>query len=70
MNLDDLAKLIPAAAWRLSEDDADPQETREWLDAHGYSGLDDIRGVMSLARCSNPDDFKRAGYAKVLNRYW
>jgi dihydroorotate dehydrogenase (fumarate) len=41
-----------------------------WLDAHGYTGLDDIRGVMSLARCSNPDDFKRAGYAKVLNRYW
>ncbi|MBC8119772.1 MAG: alpha-ketoglutarate dehydrogenase [Burkholderiaceae bacterium] len=33
MNFDDLAKLIPNAAWRLSEDDADPQETREWLDA-------------------------------------
>jgi pyruvate dehydrogenase E1 component len=33
MNLDDLAKLIPNAAWRLPEDDADPQETREWLDA-------------------------------------
>ncbi len=33
MNLDDLAKLIPNAAWRLSEDDADPQETREWLEA-------------------------------------
>ena len=33
MNLDDLAKLIPAAAWRLSENDSDPQETREWLDA-------------------------------------
>ena len=33
MNFDDLAKLIPNAAWRLREDDADPQETREWLDA-------------------------------------
>ena len=33
MNFDDLAKLIPNAAWRLSEDDTDPQETREWLDA-------------------------------------
>jgi pyruvate dehydrogenase E1 component len=33
MNLDDLAKLIPNAAWRLPEDDGDPQETREWLDA-------------------------------------
>jgi len=33
MNFDDLAKLMPNAAWRLSEHDADPQETREWLDA-------------------------------------
>ena len=33
MNFDDLAKLIPNAAWRLREDDADPQETREWLEA-------------------------------------
>jgi pyruvate dehydrogenase E1 component len=33
MNLDDLAKLNPNAAWRLPEDDGDPQETREWLDA-------------------------------------
>ena len=41
-----------------------------WLDAHGCTKLEEIRGVMSLARCTNPDDFKRAGYAKVLNRYW
>jgi pyruvate dehydrogenase E1 component len=33
MNLDDLAKLNPNAAWRLPEDDGDPQETREWLEA-------------------------------------
>jgi pyruvate dehydrogenase E1 component len=33
LNLDDLAKLIPSASWRLSEDDGDPQETQEWLDA-------------------------------------
>jgi pyruvate dehydrogenase E1 component len=33
LNLDDLAKLIPNASWRLPEDDGDPQETREWLDA-------------------------------------
>ena len=33
MNLDDLAKLIPSASWRLPEDDGDPQETQEWLDA-------------------------------------
>ena len=33
MNLDDLAKLIPNASWRLPEDDGDPQETQEWLEA-------------------------------------
>jgi pyruvate dehydrogenase E1 component len=33
MNLDDLAKLSPVASWRLPENDADPQETREWLDS-------------------------------------
>src|SRR5512134_1601672 len=33
VNLDDLAKLIPSASWRLPEDDGDPQETQEWLDA-------------------------------------
>ena len=33
MNFDDLSKLIPNAAWRLREDDTDPQETREWLEA-------------------------------------
>jgi len=42
----------------------------QWLDDRGHAGLDEIRGVMSLARCENPGDFKRAGYAKVLNRYW
>ncbi|MGZ8273489.1 MAG: alpha-ketoglutarate dehydrogenase [Burkholderiaceae bacterium] len=33
LNLDDLAKLIPNASWRLPEDDGDPQETQEWLEA-------------------------------------
>jgi pyruvate dehydrogenase E1 component len=33
LNLDELAKLIPSASWRLPEDDGDPQETQEWLDA-------------------------------------
>ena len=33
MKPDDLARLSPIASWRLPEADADPQETREWLDA-------------------------------------
>jgi pyruvate dehydrogenase E1 component len=31
--LADLAKRSPIASWRLPESDADPQETREWLEA-------------------------------------
>jgi dihydroorotate dehydrogenase (fumarate) len=42
----------------------------DWLDLHGHASIDDVRGVMSLARHDTPEDFKRAGYAKVLNRYW
>jgi pyruvate dehydrogenase E1 component len=33
MKPDDFARLSPIASWRLPEADADPQETREWLDA-------------------------------------
>ncbi len=33
MDRDDLARLSASAAWRLPIADADPQETREWLDA-------------------------------------
>jgi pyruvate dehydrogenase E1 component len=33
LNLEDLAKLIPSVSWRLPEDDRDPQETQEWLEA-------------------------------------
>ena len=33
MKPDDLTRLSPIASWRLPEADADPQETREWLDA-------------------------------------
>ncbi|MCS7101178.1 MAG: pyruvate dehydrogenase (acetyl-transferring), homodimeric type, partial [Burkholderiaceae bacterium] len=31
--LDELARRSPVASWRLPEADADPQETREWLEA-------------------------------------
>ncbi|HVE89509.1 MAG TPA: alpha-ketoglutarate dehydrogenase [Burkholderiaceae bacterium] len=48
MNLDDLAKLIPNAAWRLREDDTDPQETREWLDA-----LDAVIDVVGPERATS-----------------
>jgi len=41
-----------------------------WLEDHGLGSADEIRGVMSMARYSDPEDFRRAGYAKVLRRFW
>jgi dihydroorotate dehydrogenase (fumarate) len=41
-----------------------------WLLKHDFSSLDQIRADLSLARHLHPEDFQRAGYAKVLNRYW
>ena len=29
----DLADIVSSAFWRVNPPDADPQETREWLDA-------------------------------------
>ncbi|RMD86215.1 MAG: dihydroorotate dehydrogenase-like protein [Candidatus Dadabacteria bacterium] len=42
----------------------------EWLDDHGYRSVDAIRGIMSCVHQRGSADFGRAGYAKVLNRYW
>jgi dihydroorotate dehydrogenase (fumarate) len=41
-----------------------------WLDSHGYKSIDEIRGVMCQERRLHREDFERAGYAKVLSRYW
>ncbi len=42
----------------------------QWLDNHGYSSIGEIRGVMSRVHQRGSADFGRAGYTKVLNRYW
>ena len=42
----------------------------EWLETHEHASIDDVRGVMRLAAQPDPDDFKRGGYAKILNRSW
>ncbi len=41
-----------------------------WLDDHGYRSIGEIRGMMSRVKQRGSADFGRAGYAKVLNRYW
>jgi dihydroorotate dehydrogenase (fumarate) len=40
-----------------------------WMVDREIRTLDEIRGEMSLARNSKPEDFRRAGYMKVLQRY-
>jgi dihydroorotate dehydrogenase (fumarate) len=42
----------------------------QWLDVHEHGAVDEIRGVMRLAAHSDPEDFKRRGYTKMLNRHW
>jgi dihydroorotate dehydrogenase (fumarate) len=41
-------------------------ELRGWLEARGYSSLDEVRGALSQHRCSAPGVFERANYATAL----
>ena len=62
--------VLGAAPQRHPPPDQGRRGLSQWLDDHGHASIAEVRGVMSLARYENPEDFKRAGYAKVLNRYW
>ena len=39
----------------------------QWLDAHEYESLDQLRGSMNLARCPDPAAFERSQYMRVLH---
>ncbi|MEI6984927.1 MAG: dihydroorotate dehydrogenase-like protein [Rhodospirillaceae bacterium] len=41
----------------------------EWLEAHEYESLGQMRGSMDLARCPNPVAFERGNYMAVLNSW-
>ncbi len=45
-------------------------ELEQWLDSHGYPSVDAVRGIMSEGSFPDPERVERAGYAKVINRYW
>ena len=45
------------------------RELVAWLVEHDLHSLESIRGCMSLAESTEPEDLRRAGYAKILNRY-
>ncbi|MDL2718694.1 MAG: dihydroorotate dehydrogenase-like protein [Acidobacteriota bacterium] len=44
------------------------QEMERWLEAHGHSSLDEIRGIMSLEKREDSRAFSRAGVLEVLQR--
>ena len=44
------------------------REIERWLEAHGYSSLDEIRGSMSLEKREDARAFTRAGLLEVLQR--
>jgi len=41
----------------------------EWMTAHNYESVAQMKGVMSHKSCANPQAFERANYMKVLNSY-
>ena len=45
------------------------RELDAWLDSHDVASVEEIRGAVSRVRLAGSQDFVRAGYAKVLNRY-
>ena len=38
----------------------------EWMDAKGFASLEDVRGLMSVAREADPETRQRAGYVGML----
>lgn len=45
------------------------QDLIEWMDAHEYDSLTQMRGSMSLEKVPDPGAFMRANYIKMLNEY-
>lgn len=41
-------------------------DLRRWMEDHGYTSVEQMRGSMSLARCPDPAAFERANYIRVL----
>ena len=44
------------------------EEMERWLECHGHSSLDELRGSMSLERRDDARAFARAGLLQVLQR--
>lgn len=42
---------------------------QQWMEDHGYSSIDELRGALSLSRCPNPEAFERGNYMRVLQSW-
>jgi dihydroorotate dehydrogenase (fumarate) len=45
------------------------KEMQEWMKAHEYESVQQMKGSMSQKSCQNPDSFERAHYMKILQSY-
>jgi dihydroorotate dehydrogenase (fumarate) len=41
----------------------------EWMDAHEYASITEMRGSMSRQSVADPEAFERANYMRVLSSY-
>src|SRR5208282_3426435 len=46
------------------------REIEEWLQAHEYDSLDQLRGSMCQRSCPDPDAFERAQYIRGISTSW
>lgn len=41
-------------------------ELSDWMEAHEYESIDQLRGSMDMSRCPNPGAYERANYIQLL----
>lgn len=42
---------------------------RRWMEEHGYTSIEEVRGAMNLRRCPDPAGFERANYQRILQSW-
>jgi dihydroorotate dehydrogenase (fumarate) len=42
---------------------------KSWMDEHGFQSVDDMKGLLSHAKVSDPLPLERANYIRVLESY-
>lgn len=45
------------------------QGLEKWMGAHGYTEIDQFRGLLNLEQCRDPETYERANYIRVLQSW-